>query len=131
MDTERGCQDLDECIADKTICGVKKFCVNSPGSYSCLGKPFYAYLLVLVTNVLLTSCFSIDCDKACKTCQADGPDNCIECADGYALNDGVCTGNYHSFKFNYSRSFSSFYIPRVLLDIFLISNVIAMYYDRV
>jgi len=95
MDTERGCQDLDECIDDKTICGVKKFCVNSPGSYSCL-----------------------DCDKACKTCQADGPDNCIECADGYALNDGVCTGNYHSFKFNYSRSFSSFYIPRVLLDIF-------------
>jgi len=69
MDTEMGCLDVDECLVDKNICGMKKFCVNSPGSHACL-----------------------DCDKACKSCHADGPDNCIECAENYAMVDGICTG---------------------------------------
>lgn len=33
-----------------------------------------------------------DCDKACKGCVADGPDNCVECAETYELKEGVCRG---------------------------------------
>lgn len=45
-----------------------------------------------VHNVTLW--FHIDCDKACKGCTADGPDNCVECIDGYKMNDGICSGKY-------------------------------------
>ena len=43
--------------------------------------------------------FYLDCDKACKGCHADGPDNCIECADSYELKDGVCAGNVLSSRY--------------------------------
>lgn len=33
-----GCVDVDECIANKKICGENTFCVNTEGSYFCYGK---------------------------------------------------------------------------------------------
>ncbi|XP_046460090.1 cysteine-rich with EGF-like domain protein 2 isoform X1 [Daphnia pulex] len=69
MDTEQGCSDIDECLTNKTACNDNSFCVNSPGSHTC-----------------------INCDKACKGCVADGPDNCVECAENYELKEGVCKG---------------------------------------
>lgn len=37
-------------------------------------------------------CLSIsDCDGACNGCTGDGPDMCKKCADGFSLNNGVCT----------------------------------------
>nr|XP_040579641.1 cysteine-rich with EGF-like domain protein 2 isoform X1 [Lepeophtheirus salmonis]XP_040579645.1 cysteine-rich with EGF-like domain protein 2 isoform X1 [Lepeophtheirus salmonis]XP_040579650.1 cysteine-rich with EGF-like domain protein 2 isoform X1 [Lepeophtheirus salmonis] len=67
MDTEHGCTDIDEC-AISTPCTGNKFCVNTEGTFRCM-----------------------NCDKSCKGCQSDGPDSCIECAEGYQKNDGgVC-----------------------------------------
>ena len=37
MDTELGCVDIDECIDDPDVCKKNTFCVNSPGSYLCMG----------------------------------------------------------------------------------------------
>jgi len=62
MDTEHGCQDIDECIADNPPCKSSQFCVNTDGAHKCF-----------------------DCDKACRTCFADGPDSCTDCADDYVL----------------------------------------------
>ena len=78
MDTEDGCVDLDECNSHQGTstqgngaCPTDKFCVNTEGSYTCLS-----------------------CDKACKSCHADGPDSCHECADGYSMNkDKFCISN--------------------------------------
>lgn len=64
-----GCLDINEC-ADKKSCPSKStFCVNNEGSFSCL-----------------------DCDRSCASCDGDGPDMCMECAEGYELRDGMCTG---------------------------------------
>jgi hypothetical protein len=38
MDTELGCSDIDECITNSNACRGNTFCVNSPGSYTCLGN---------------------------------------------------------------------------------------------
>ncbi|EEB17120.1 conserved hypothetical protein [Pediculus humanus corporis] len=67
MHTELGCLDVNECIAKNDACNSHQFCVNNDGSYTCL-----------------------ECDKACKTCNGDGPDMCDECANGYYLEDKVC-----------------------------------------
>jgi len=67
MHTEHGCGDLDECLVSKP-CTKDKFCVNTEGTFRCMS-----------------------CDKACASCDGDGPDNCESCADGYKENkDGVC-----------------------------------------
>lgn len=34
------------------------------------------------------------CDRACETCEGDGPDMCIKCAQGYILQDIMCVGTY-------------------------------------
>lgn len=34
------------------------------------------------------------CDRACESCQGDGPDMCDTCAEGYTLKDNVCVGMY-------------------------------------
>lgn len=83
MDTEEGCMDLDECnpiVSDEqnsgsknsnSVCPTDKFCVNTEGSFTCLA-----------------------CDRACKSCHADGPDSCTECAEGYVMNkDNFCISN--------------------------------------
>ena len=65
MDTEHGCQDVDECYSgpEHHQCDAdKQFCVNTEGSHSCM-----------------------TCDKSCKGCIADGPDSCHECANGYVF----------------------------------------------
>lgn len=67
MDTENGCLDINECIVNPGACNSHQFCVNNDGSYTCL-----------------------ECDKACRTCNGDGPDMCDECADGYYLKDKIC-----------------------------------------
>lgn len=36
MDTEQGCSDIDECLTNKTACNENSFCVNSPGSHTCI-----------------------------------------------------------------------------------------------
>ena len=85
MNTEHGClvrqseraakdyifcsQDTDECIIDNP-CPKDKFCVNNDGSYRC-----------------------VTCDKACDGCDADGPDNCLKCAEGYKLKKNVCVAD--------------------------------------
>jgi len=79
MDTEQGCQDVDECIAGPKVhkCNPDtQFCINTEGSHRCM-----------------------KCDKACKGCIADGPDSCNECANGYVFqknkdgdDDGHGTG---------------------------------------
>ena len=66
MNTEHGCLDTDECIMNNP-CPNNKFCVNNDGSYRC-----------------------VTCDKACDGCDADGPDNCLKCAEGYKLKNKVC-----------------------------------------
>ena len=47
----------------------------------------------MVFKILMLNLY-LDCDKACKSCNADGPDNCIECTDGYSYKDGVCVGEF-------------------------------------
>jgi hypothetical protein len=34
------------------------------------------------------------CDKACESCEGDGPDMCTGCAQGYSLQDNMCVGMY-------------------------------------
>ena len=34
------------------------------------------------------------CDRACESCEGDGPDMCTKCAQGYTLQDNVCVGTY-------------------------------------
>lgn len=71
MHTELGCHDMDECAAatkeNRVICRKNEFCVNTEGSYKC-----------------------VKCDKACSSCTGDGPDTCVECAEGYVKNGNVC-----------------------------------------
>jgi len=70
MNLEKGCVDLDECNdsgSEADLCKSNEFCVNTEGSFSCVA-----------------------CDKSCATCDADGPDSCIDCADGFVKNDHVC-----------------------------------------
>ena len=50
---------LDECKAGAS-CGSHQFCLNLEGSHRCM-----------------------NCDQACKKCHAEGPENCIECAEGF------------------------------------------------
>eukprot|EP00088_Acartia_fossae_P052868 TRINITY_DN5993_c0_g1_i10.p1 TRINITY_DN5993_c0_g1~~TRINITY_DN5993_c0_g1_i10.p1 ORF type:complete len:316 (-),score=52.64 TRINITY_DN5993_c0_g1_i10:965-1912(-) len=66
MNSEHGCMDIDECQVSQP-CTKDKFCVNTEGTFRCL-----------------------KCDKACDGCDADGPDNCLKCADGYTDKKGVC-----------------------------------------
>ena len=76
MHSEKGCVDYDECNqhqnpdnpnAGANLCKRNEFCVNTEGSYKC-----------------------VTCDKSCASCSADGPDMCIDCADGFVKNDNVC-----------------------------------------
>lgn len=67
MDTEKGCLDVNECFMNPNPCKRNEFCVNSDGSYTCLA-----------------------CDRACESCEGDGPDMCTRCAQGYTLQDNVC-----------------------------------------
>ena len=75
---------------------TNQFCVNTEGSHKCF-----------------------DCDKGCKSCFADGPDSCNECADGYVMqkhkegsaedsmggSEGVCvTKEAASRMFNISNT---------------------------
>lgn len=66
-DTEHGCLDINECVTLLHACSSSQFCVNNEGSYTCLA-----------------------CDKACARCDGDGPDMCLECADGYIMRNHIC-----------------------------------------
>jgi hypothetical protein len=46
-----------------------------------------------VMNLKEMSLFAA-CDRACESCQGDGPDMCDTCAEGYTLKDNVCMGMY-------------------------------------
>ena len=94
MDSQRGgCTDIDECIAANT-CTKQQFCVNTEGSFNCLGKLVVRQVVqtgkICYNNVCIT-----ECDKSCDGCDGDGPDMCKECADGFELRDGLCTGKLH------------------------------------
>lgn len=71
MHTELGCHDMDECAEAskdaREICRKNEFCVNTEGAFQC-----------------------VKCDKACSSCTGDGPDTCVECAQGYVKNGNVC-----------------------------------------
>ena len=61
MHPEHGCQDIDECQASGgKACASNQFCLNLEGSHRCM-----------------------NCDVSCKKCHEQGPENCIECAEGY------------------------------------------------
>lgn len=66
-DRDQGCLDLNECMTLVPACSTNQFCVNNEGSYTCLA-----------------------CDKACRMCDGDGPDMCLECADGYVMRNNIC-----------------------------------------
>lgn len=66
FDVDAGCLDKNEC-EDKNACSKNQFCLNSPGSYTCL-----------------------DCDKSCAGCHGDGPDMCRKCAIGYSKKGEFC-----------------------------------------
>jgi len=66
-DPEHGCLDINECQTLMHACSTSQFCVNNEGSYTCLA-----------------------CDKACARCDGDGPDMCLECAEGFILRNNVC-----------------------------------------
>lgn len=74
MDNEKGCLDINECAAPTSVCSPLQFCVNAEGSYKCL-----------------------ECDRSCAGCTGDGPDMCINCAKGYVLKDGLCSGKQDIF----------------------------------
>lgn len=38
IDEDKGCIDLNECLLEETPCKRNDFCVNTEGSYSCIGK---------------------------------------------------------------------------------------------
>lgn len=61
-----GCYDINECLSED-ICSGNEFCVNTEGSYKCM-----------------------QCDPACNGCHGDGPDMCLNCAEGYKLHDNIC-----------------------------------------
>ncbi|XP_011298434.1 cysteine-rich with EGF-like domain protein 2 [Fopius arisanus] len=63
----QGCVDINECLESKKYCPGNQFCVNKEGNYTCL-----------------------TCDKACNGCTGDGPDMCIDCAEGYHEQDNIC-----------------------------------------
>ncbi len=69
MHAEQGCKDIDECKNPKLCGSSNQFCLNLEGSYRCMA-----------------------CDQACKKCHDQGPESCIECADGYMRSgqDRVC-----------------------------------------
>lgn len=117
MDTENGCSDIDECNpiltpgydpskAAANACPGDKFCVNTEGSYQCLA-----------------------CDRACKSCHGDGPDSCIDCAEGYSMNkDKFCISDESAGKiFNLSntRYFTYFGLCVATAIIFQRSSAIA------
>jgi len=70
FDTEMGCTDVNECMAEKRVCKWSEFCQNMDGSYSCLA-----------------------CDKSCESCFGDGPDMCDQCAPDYTMVGKVCLDN--------------------------------------
>ena len=60
-------KDIDEC-KQSGICNTREYCLNNDGAYSCL-----------------------TCNAACKTCTSSGPNNCIDCSEGYEKDsDNVC-----------------------------------------
>lgn len=67
MNEEKGCLDINECASVKAVCGPLQFCVNNEGSYRCL-----------------------ECDRSCAGCTGDGPDMCIDCANGFMLINNMC-----------------------------------------
>ena len=46
MDTELGCNDVDECIMNREICPSNAFCVNSPGSHTCISMFIFSISLI-------------------------------------------------------------------------------------
>ena len=90
------CQDTDECISSKP-CPGDKFCVNNEGSFRC-----------------------VTCDKACDGCDADGPDNCLKCAEGYKLKNKFCVADKAAS--GEEKYFSESYIRILAGKIFNIDN---------
>jgi len=62
------CQDIDECVRDKNICGTAK-CMNEPGSYKCMCDHGYKYE-----------------NKTCVKLKSEE----IKCQDGYQNIEGKC-----------------------------------------
>jgi hypothetical protein len=49
---------------------------------------------IIAIRNLKVVCLVAVCDRACQSCQGDGPDMCDKCAEGYTLKDNVCEGMY-------------------------------------
>lgn len=69
LDSEEGCMDINEC-EDRKRCEKNEFCLNSLGSFKCVG-----------------------CDKSCDGCHGDGPDMCTKCAKEYSMKGEFCIPN--------------------------------------
>lgn len=94
-----GCIDIDECALQTDSCEKNEFCVNNDGSFECLSN--YTLIIndiatILNSNILYRNCLRLtkylECDRSCDGCSGDGPDLCNNCAEGYELRDGLCTG---------------------------------------
>ncbi|KAK6635664.1 hypothetical protein RUM44_000918 [Polyplax serrata] len=105
MNTEHGCLDVNECFTKPDACNSHQFCINNDGSYTCL-----------------------ECDKACKSCNGDGPDMCNECADGYYMEDKVCVDEQkktRDFKINMTRYITYFGLCMATCIVFQKNTLIA------
>ncbi|XP_075778660.1 uncharacterized protein LOC142827367 [Pelodiscus sinensis] len=83
--TDRICQDRDECIESPNICGERVKCLNTPGGFRCLGIGEKDAALGLCGKEYFFN-------KEMQECQA-----CLECEDGMvtfscsAVTDTVCS----------------------------------------
>lgn len=73
MDSEKGCQDIDECSEGSDKCAEdNKYCVNKVGSFKCN-----------------------KCDRSCKGgCSGEGADLCNDCAEGFVFDGDTCVSGH-------------------------------------
>lgn len=87
------CQDIDECVANPTICGAGGTCANEAGGYSCTCDAGYELNADGVCEALDPCAQVPNICGAGGTCVPQADSYSCTCADGYELNsDGACEG---------------------------------------
>lgn len=73
QEESEGCVDINECEAETPPCKENQFCKNTAGSFRCTA-----------------------CDVACKACTDKTAANCVQCADRFYDNEGICAACHKS-----------------------------------